>query len=171
MYKRVGHITEDTMVGLKSDLNRISYVKYRNTNRKVAHLGCDYSFSGITVKDQDLANYPHISDLMGNINAKLGTQFNAVLINWYPKGLSSSIGFHTDAEACLVHGSEVLSISIGESCVFLVKELKTGSISKITLSDGDVFLMDKFFQQNYLHSVERQIFNTSRVSLTFRVFK
>lgn len=171
MYRRVGHITEDTMTGLKTDLNHISFVKYKSTNRKVAHIGCDYSFSGTTLKDQGIDNYPSIKAIMDKINITLGTQFNAVLINWYPKGLSSSIGFHTDAEACLVHGSEVLSISIGEGCVFLIKELKTGSISRIQLSDGDVFLMDKLFQQNYLHAVERQLFNSSRVSLTFRVFK
>lgn len=108
---------------------------------------------------------------MLRINELLGTNFNACLLNHYPANTYSSISAHSDNERELGPNPLVVSVSLGASCKFILQNKKDKSDTvSVDLKDGSVFLMGDKCQLNYLHSITRTFFTSSRISLTFREF-
>lgn len=143
----------------------------RKITRGVCSMGKDYAFSGLVMKAQPWDR--HIEALMYRINAKHNTRFNACLLNLYPDGNTSGISKHSDDEAELVTNPLVVSVSLGETCNFILRNKQDISeVVSIPLKDGDVLVMGAGTQANYTHEITKKLYNKGgRISLTFREFK
>ena len=138
--------------------------------RGVCSMGMPYAYSGIVVPatDWDKAIY----QLMLRINELLGTNFNACLLNHYPANTYSSIAKHSDDEDSLVDNPVVVSVSLGESCRFILRnKVNKSEVIDLELKDGDVLVMGTGTQKIYTHEIPRKLYTKGRISLTFRQFK
>lgn len=168
MNKRIGHLTPDTLSEVFKDLSKVSTTPFKNSGRQVAQIGSDYTYSGVTHTGLSWDSFPSIKSLMDKVSKATDSNFNSCLINVYPAGKTVGIGKHTDAEPELEHSSAVVSVSLGESCEFVLENIKSKEKKVYLLNHGDVFLMDKGCQQEYLHSIPRKKYTLGRISLTFR---
>ena len=168
--KRIGHITPETLIGLVSELDSLYTHSAPNFGKQVVNLGATYSYSGKTIQKTDWSLAPSIKALMEKINKSLGLDFNSALINYYPRGKPVRIGAHQDTEDCLA-SYHVVSISIGESCDFVFRDIRTKcAVSTHTLNDGDVFYFDDEMNLACTHEIPPGHVN-GRISITFRKFK
>lgn len=150
---------------------------FRNTSRLVMSMGRPYPYSGQVAEDVGWDVYPQLYRFMQHCNTVLGTNYNAALLNWYVKDTYSSIGPHSDSERELVPNSSVLSLSLGDSCIFNFHDIVRGHpypppITKsVELHNGDLFLMGVECQKHYMHSISRTKMLRDRISVTFRAFR
>ena len=143
----------------------------RPIKRGVCSMGKDYAFSGIVMKAQPWDK--QILALMNRINELHGTSFNACLLNYYPDGTTAGISKHSDDEKELVAPVIVVSVSLGETCNFILRNKQDISeVVPVPLKDGDVLVMGAGTQANYTHEIPKKLYNKGgRISLTFREFK
>jgi alkylated DNA repair dioxygenase AlkB len=141
----------------------------KKVNRVHQAYGLDYKFSGTTAKAEKIPN--ELMYLLDAFSKKYKQQFNMLLINWYTNG-KDYIGHHSDDESQLVHASPVITISLGASRIFEIKnKSSTNSRHRFVLNNGDVFVMGGNFQHAYTHSVIKQAKQTEpRISITLRAF-
>lgn len=147
-----------------------------------------YSFSGITTKVYPCTNA--LLHLLNIVNARLGTDFNSILINKYEA--NDSIGWHGD-DTSQLSSTDIATLSIGNLRDFNVRlnpRIAAGekkkraknknyespffkSNKRIEMVHGAMIVMrGKNFQQTYQHSVNNAPnASTDRVSFTFRTFK
>ncbi len=152
----------------------LPWTPFKNTKRLTCSLGISYSYSGQTVFAHPFSIYPSIERLMETINERLGTNLNSVLINYYPKGEYVGIGLHKDDEKDLVPNTPVVSISLGESCDFILQDTYKGIPTErivVPLHNSDVFVMGANCQKHYYHGIDYTFMEEDRFSLTFRQFK
>jgi alkylated DNA repair dioxygenase AlkB len=133
--------------------------------RKIAQFGSDYAYSGVHHKGQAIPEW--MQEVIDSVNELLDAEFNSVLMNVYPKGVNTGIGFHQDNEPEL-KSDVVVSLSLGCSETFIVKN-KSESVD-ILLEHGDVLVMGSGCQQHYHHGIAYKTMPETRVSLTFRQF-
>lgn len=162
---------QNSRVHLAEIKARLPFVQFRNTKRMVCTLGKSYSYSGQTSVGNSFDLYPPIFKLMDKLNKKLKTNFNSVLINWYPKGANVGIGKHSDSEDSLVPNQPVASISLGCKCDFVLESWDKTEKVVVELKDSDVFVMGINCQKFYGHSINYTKMEEDRISLTFRKFK
>ena len=102
--------------------------------------------------------------------------FNQVLINWYNNG-NHYIGPHSDDTRPLVDNSPIMSISLGETRTFRIRDKKTKDIVRdIELSNRDYVIMCGSMQQEFTHEIVKVnglkgIKTGKRINITMRVFK
>lgn len=161
----------NTQLHLQRLIERIPWKRFRTTKRMVCSLGKSYPYSGQIAVGEPFSYYPPIEKLMHRLNTELGTNFNSVLLNWYPKATWSGIGRHSDDEKELVPGTPVVSVSLGASTLFVLTSKDGKESVPITLNDGDVFIMGKDCQKYYTHECPYVKMLDDRISLTFREFK
>lgn len=167
----------NTLHHLEQMKRRIPWKQFKNSGRMVCSVGKDYPYSGQVAAAVEWNHYIRLFDLLVAANAHLGTDFNSALLNWYPAGVRSGIGAHSDSEKELVENTPVLSISLGATCIFNFHKIVKGgsyppSVTHTTqLHDGSVFLMDETCQKEYMHSIPYGVNEQDRISLTFRGFK
>lgn len=162
---------QNTEHHLQKLIRVIPWQRYKSSNRMVCSLGTSYSYSGHTTKGHSFDIYPPLKALIERVNKELGTNFNSVLLNWYPANNTRvGINFHQDNEPEIKRGSPVLSISLGESTEFVLKAIDNSELITVELKDGDVFLMGTNSQLNYLHSIPYKVMKKDRISLTLREF-
>ncbi len=116
-----------------------------------------------------------MSKLLDNVNSKLGTSYNSMLVNKY-KDLNSELGFHKDDERCLDSASPISTLSLGSASRRFEISLdnnKSCSVKTLLLKPGSLFTMKPGFQENYWHAVAAGDINCKaergvRYSVTFR---
>lgn len=102
--------------------------------------------------------------------------FNQALINWYQNG-HHYIGPHSDDTRQLVTDSPILSISLGQSRTFRIRDKTTKSIVRdIEMTHGSYIVMCGKMQEKYTHEVTKVLGKKGenlgkRINVTFRVFK
>lgn len=98
-----------------------------------------------------------------------GVGFNACLLNLYRDG-SRTIGMHSDDESDLADGSPIVSVSLGASRFFDLRDRAGGDHrARLVLDHGTVVVMAGATQRNYKHGVPAQAgVHEPRVSQTFR---
>lgn len=133
--------------------------------RKIAQFGSDYTYSGVLHKGQAIPEW--MQEVIYSVNELLDAEFNSVLMNVYPKGVNTGIGFHQDNEPEL-KSDIVVSLSLGCSETFTIKS-KNESVD-ILLEHGDLLVMGSGCQQYYHHGIAYKTMPETRVSLTFRQF-
>jgi len=150
------------------------YGKEIETPRYVQSYLKDYTFSGITHKAEQLPK--QFQKFMDEIAIPLNPNYNMVHVNWYEDG-TNYIGPHSDDEKEMIEDSDILSISLGATRTFRIREKKTKKIIKdLELKDGQYLIMGGEFQKHYTHEIvkingKKAKETKKRINLTFRCFK
>lgn len=129
-----------------------------------------YRYSGQLMASQPLADW--MIQLMGSVNAGLGTDFNGILINNYENG-EDYIGAHRDDESGLDPSKKaVAAISFGAVRKFRIRDNDRKIVADIPTEHGSLMVMMGDFQQRFTHEVpvEKRI-TQPRWSITFRHHK
>lgn len=155
--------------------------KWHDTPRYLQTYMKDYPFSGSTCKvienlPSEMEVYKYYANELTNY---LGSfPINGFLVNWYQNG-SSYIGHHADktkikGKQILVPGVPILTISLGQSRTFRIRDIKTQKkIIDISLHHGMVCVMSYEMQSLYHHEITKQSPNVipgGRISITMRRF-
>jgi alkylated DNA repair dioxygenase AlkB len=105
------------------------------------------------------------------IKLNINPDINSLLINWYDGELNHYIGRHRDSIVNMVHGTPIVTISLGESRTFRMRpHQQEGKIDILALNSGIIIVP---FETNLLwtHEVPKSRKNIGkRISLTFRGF-
>ena len=160
----------NTTVHLEELKKRLPWQQFKTTKRMVCSLGSNYGYSGHVTKGHSFDLYPPLKNLMDKLNTELGTKFNSVLLNWYPKDSYVGIGKHSDSEVSLVPNQPVASVSLGCKCDFVLESWDKTERVVVELKDSDVFVMGVNCQKFYGHSINYTKMEEDRISLTFRQF-
>ena len=99
------------------------------------------------------------------------SSFNAALLNLYRDG-NDSVGWHSDREVKYSPNPLIASLSLGAPRKFMIKNKETKKEIMFVLESGDLLLMKKDFQKNWLHSVPKMpTADGPRINITFRHVK
>jgi alkylated DNA repair dioxygenase AlkB len=102
--------------------------------------------------------------------------YNQVLLNWYKDG-TQYIGAHCDDEKEIVKEHPIVSISLGETRTFRIREKETKEIvSDISMKNQTYLIMCGDMQKKYTHEVPKVSGKKGeemgrRINITFRKFK
>ena len=165
---------QNTEHHLKKLIEILPWQQFKSTKRMVCSLGKSYPYSGHITVGHSFDYYPPLKALMDKLNTELGTNFNSVLLNWYPANTYVGIGKHSDNEKELIANQPVASVSLGCTTDFILESSQKGEKKEhvvVQLTDGDVFVMGKACQNFYLHSCPYKQMELDRISMTFREFK
>jgi alkylated DNA repair dioxygenase AlkB len=129
-----------------------------------------YKYSGQMIKSQPLIAGSVLATLLADVNARLHTNFNGILINEYKNG-TKYIGAHSDDESGLDKTNNIVAcISFGATRKFRIHRVEGGNaILDEPTTPGKLIVMEGDFQKHFKHSipVEKRC-NEPRISLTFR---
>lgn len=136
--------------------------------------GAAMRYSGTTF--DPLPWIAEVEALKRGLLAQLGVSFNSVLINLYRDG-EDSVGWHADDEKELGNEPMIASLSLGATRKFSLKP-KDGSVKPlhIDLYSGDLLVMEKQTQRNWLHCLPKDKNlragpSAARINLTFRTIQ
>lgn len=132
----------------------------------------DYTYSGTTFETRGIP--PLIQKYLDWANeGKEGPKYNMVLINWYHHGYDS-IGWHADNEKEIIPGTDVMTISFGQSRMFKIKHNTDNTITRnIPTQHNGYIIMGGDFQREFKHCIPKTTKKSSqrpRISITFRCF-
>lgn len=127
-----------------------------------------YTYSGTTFSARPLT--PELDKLKTSIEQEFGIKLNSVLANLYRNG-NDGMGWHSDNEKMLGECPQIVSVSLGESRRFLIRNKNNKSQkTEIELSDGSLLIMLGSCQRNWEHCIPKTRKNKgARVNLTFRL--
>jgi alkylated DNA repair dioxygenase AlkB len=95
-------------------------------------------------------------------------EFNIALINFYGHG-GHYIGRHSDNESEIVENSPIVSITLGATRTFRIRDKTSLEIVKdINLTDGAYLIMGGEMQKHYLHEIPKVAKAGRRINITFR---
>lgn len=160
-------------ISLMHDLIRkLPWKPFMKTKRMVCSMGKAYPYSGQVAEATPFEVFPQLEELMKAVNECVGIEYNAILLNWYPKDKYVGIGAHADDESELVDSHPIASLSLGAPCKFILTDKFGGDERvEVALSTGDLFLMGEKCQRYYKHAIPYGVMEEDRISLTFRIFK
>lgn len=111
---------------------------------------------------------PELLEIRDKVQARLGIDFNSVLLNLYEDG-KDEIKWHSDKEKQLGDNPVIACVNLGATRNFWFLEKSTGMKSARAVADGDLLIMGGNCQRNYLHAILKEKKVTEpRMSLTFR---
>ncbi|MCS6983462.1 MAG: alpha-ketoglutarate-dependent dioxygenase AlkB [Candidatus Absconditabacterales bacterium] len=112
---------------------------------------------------------PLLAQLKTFIQTQYSIVLNSVLCNRYRNG-HDSMGRHADDEPELGPDPVIVSMSLGASRTFALKHKKiAGRNHRIVLHDGDILIMDRGCQTDWLHAIPKTTKPlTDRINLTWR---
>jgi alkylated DNA repair dioxygenase AlkB len=121
--------------------------------------------------------------VLEQVNAKLGTRFNGVLVNWYRDG-RDSIGMHSDKELELDPSGQVAMFCVGAERVMkfqrrdvsattdeppAAKRRRLETIHRIVTQPRYLYCMTGTFQKEFKHGIDPdKTVTQERLSFTFR---
>lgn len=133
-----------------------------------------YKFSGVNHQAIDLPD--KFNPYLEWINKQKYHKYNGVLVNYYRNG-DDYIGRHSDNESELAKGVPIVSISLGKTRTFRLrdKENNESIIKDIKMPNNTYLIMaGKKFQTTIKHEVIKEKYNEDednrRINITFRVF-
>lgn len=98
----------------------------------------------------------------------VGEGFNFALVNLYPDG-NAALGWHADDERDLAAGAPIVSVSLGATRVFALRNESTGEVRGAVLEHGSMCVMAGETQRRWKHCITKDArAKTPRVSITFR---
>lgn len=149
------------------------YGKVLNTPRWQQTYGKDYVFSGM--RHNALPIPDELQPYLDYVNTLGYGQYNQVLVNWYKDG-THYIGKHRDDERDIVKGRAIVSISLGATRVFRIRNHATNEILlDYPLENHNVVVMCGAFQTELTHEIVKMTGKKAsdcgpRINLTFRQF-
>lgn len=145
--------------------------------RRHQSYGKDYRFSGVL--HPGLPIPACLDALLSDVQDLYETPFDQVLVNWYQDG-TDYIGLHADNESQIQPGAPIVTVSLGETRTFRVREKCSNGKWQVardfTLVHGTVLAMGGEFQRTHKHEVPRVNGLKGRgmgrrISVTFRLFR
>ncbi len=108
-------------------------------------------------------------EIKKTIEEKTSFLFNSVLLNLYRNG-KDEIRWHSDKEEQLGTNPTIISLNLGESRTFHMKNKLNGENIDYFMENGDLLIMHENCQINWLHAIlkEKSVVKP-RISLTFRL--
>ena len=85
---------QNTEHHLKKLIEILPWQQFKSTKRMVCSLGKSYPYSGHITVGHSFDYYPPLKALMDKLNTELGTNFNSVLLNYYPKDQNDRISYN-----------------------------------------------------------------------------
>ena len=168
----IGHIPAENTLSLAHDTAEL--FKYAEPYGKSKHrlsvqFGKPYSFGSKTYQDRTNQENQEILLRLFNLAKSIvpNAEYNGIHINYYQPALleanhDSMLGWHTDAEDAINNSVPILSLSIGTSMTFQIKD--TTGIYDFETGEGTIMLFDGRVE----HRVLRQKHTGVRVNITFR---
>ena len=132
-----------------------------------------YFFSGISHDSDPLP--PIFQPLFDWTNSLNYGEYNQCLINWYENG-HHYISAHSDDESEFVEHSSIMSITLGETRTFRIREKTTKNIvHDIELPNGTYCVMGGNMQRFFTHEIVKVAGKKGerlgpRINITFRQF-
>lgn len=134
----------------------------------------NYIYSGVEHKALLLPDeFQPFLDWARSLNNK--ESYNQVLVNWYENGLHY-ISAHTDNEKQLVKEHPIVSISLGTSRTFRIRNKETNEIVRdINMTNKSYIIMYGKIQERYTHEVPKitgklGLNKGRRINITLRNF-
>lgn len=129
----------------------------------------DYRFSGQVSKalpvPADFAPY------LEWCRRAVDPRMNGLLLNWYDGAQGHYIGKHRDSCVGRQVGSDIVTISLGETRVFRMRRYKGEARVDLSVPDGAVIIIPWATNQAWTHEVPRLArFTGRRISITVRAF-
>lgn len=127
----------------------------------------EYTYSGLHLVP--LTWTAPLLDIKSKLEARCGSRFNSVLLNYY-RDQQDSMGWHSDDETELGPTPIIASLSFGSSREFAFKHKTRKELRyKIKLSHGSVLVMQGTTQSHWLHAIAKEKVTLGpRINLTFR---
>jgi len=120
------------------------------------------------ISSEPLPWTPTLTELRTLADRLGDTSFDSVLLNRYDDG-SHKVAWHADDEPIFDSDSPIVSISLGATRRFKLKNRASGAIVEQRLDHGSALVMSGRCQVDFLHEVPREARVTEpRINLTFR---
>ena len=134
---------------------------------------CNYKYGAHKILNVPMS--PLVVALTERVSRLVGIEsLNSVNINYYAHNYQH-LSWHADDEPLFLAASEatvIVSVSLGHSRDFEVKELSTGNTERVTLHDGQLLTMEGLFQKFCHHRVPSSSEHAGpRINLTWRTVK
>jgi alkylated DNA repair dioxygenase AlkB len=160
------------------------YGKVHESKRKVATISerpnVPYSYARTTRNSIQLTfgDLPWLDAIRRRMEQLCGHELNFVFLNFYrpysPETPDDKLGFHSDSEPDMVPGSNIVSLSVGDTRHFAFRNKgETGILCQTPLQNGDVCIMKGTTQEHYEHAITARgakQCTRGRFNLTFRQF-
>ena len=131
-------------------------------------VGMIYTYSGIQLIPLPWTQM--LLDIRSRVEAATHTDFNSVLLNYYPDQ-RDSMGLHSDDEPELGERPILASLSLGEERILILKHKKAKSLKpvRLRLASGSLLLMRGETQRYWKHGIDKETRRCGpRINLTFR---
>jgi alkylated DNA repair dioxygenase AlkB len=152
-----------------SEFSRIKmYDKEVYLPRWQQSFGKDYYFSG-----QVSSSLPTPKELQPYLDwaRELNPAYNGLLLNWYDSDKKHYIGRHRDSEVGMVRGAPIITISIGATRIFRMRECGEKGFDDLEVKNGDIIVIPRHTNQEFTHEVPYLgSYPGKRVSITIRAF-
>ncbi len=131
--------------------------------------GKDYVFSKQTSKAEPV---PEILKPYLKWAQQFNLNYNGLLLNWYDSGLKHYIGKHRDSEVGLIKSSPIITISLGATRKFRIREVGQKGFNDLEVSNGSVVVIPWETNKSFTHEVPYlEAYLGKRISITVRAFK
>lgn len=128
--------------------------------------GVNYRYSNNLLEHKDWI--APLLDIKGDIERSTGYDFNSVLVTYYRDG-GDHVTLHADDEPELGGAPVIASLSLGATRVLEYRPKAGGDMQTMTLSDGELLVMEPVFQRDWLHGVPLEpAVTAARINLTYR---
>ena len=147
---------------------------HKMKNRSIHYFGdIPYTYGSVTHHPDPIpqsGNY--LCKILGHVKNVLPEFiYNSVLVTRYDNG-SQFIGYHSDNEPEIVVGSDILTLSFGETRVADFKCIDQFETQQtILLRHGDAFIMSRASQDKFQHTILEDTSLNPRISITLRLIK
>ena len=137
--------------------------------RSVTYYGeYPYSYSTTEHLPRKFEENSYLTHILSYIKIVLpDLRFNSAMLHKYDDG-GSFMPHHADNEDCIEDGTDIVSISLGDSRWMEFKDKSSGMISNAQLMHGDVLIMSKSSQRLFTHSITAEPEKGARMSITLR---
>jgi alkylated DNA repair dioxygenase AlkB len=113
--------------------------------------------------------HKEVKRIKTQIETHFCTKLNSCLLNQY-RSQVDSVSWHQDNEPELGLEPFIASLSLGESRIFEIKNIKSNKKYQFNLQHGDLLIMQKNSQRDWLHQLPKTSHDClPRINLTFRL--
>ena len=103
---------------------------------------------------------------------QFNSNYNGLLLNWYDSDLKHYIGKHRDSEVGLIKDSPIITISLGATRKFRMREVGKKGFNDLEVSNGFVLVIPWETNKHFTHEVPySEHYPGKRISITVRAFK
>ena len=138
-------------------------------SRSVAYYGeHPYSYGSVSHSPRPYSDNSYLLHILSYVQIVIpNVKFNSAMIHKYSDG-NSVIPKHSDDEECIENGSDIITISFGDTRVMEFQNKQSGHIENVSMSHGEVLIMSKASQNYFTHAIPFASNKSIRLSVTLR---